>query len=165
MGKKCKSCSGVSGIESIPYMSMAGAIGASIVAEKIDKALTTNADGTPKTNADGTPAYLAANPKIKNAAFLAAGAAATMYADGNEIITGLGLGLAVWGGYNLASSMMTPAATSGLGYVPPSQIAGVRNIPGAYGFSPATVGNYAQGMPIPNYQPEPANSGKIKAGY
>jgi hypothetical protein len=170
MAKKCSSCSGkVSGIENLPYMMIVGGIGAAIVADKVSTALITNADGTPKVNDDGTPSYLVANPKVKDIGFVAVGAGAMAYADGNEIITGLGFGAIVFGGYNLITSYMTPTATSGMygmGYIPPNQIAGVRVIPGAAGYSPGTIGTVYQGMEIPtNYQPQAQmnTSGKIRA--
>lgn len=149
MSKKCKTCSGnVSGIESIPYMLIAGAIGSAVVAKKVDEMLTTNADdGTPKKNADGTPSYLVANPKIKNAAFLAAGIVGSMYADGNEIVSGLSIGAAVYGGYALAADLMTPApGVAGMGYIPPASLGAV-HVPGNAGYSPSSIGNYGR-MPI-----------------
>ena len=145
---KCKTCSkkgSVSGIEDAPYMLVVGSIGAALVADKIDEMATKNADGTPKADS-----YLYKNPKIKNVLFVAAGVGATMYAGGNEAIVGAGVGLAVWGGYNLVKGMMTPATTAGLGYIQPASLGAV-HVPGNAGFSPSNIGR----MNIPKYQQQP----------
>lgn len=118
----CKTCSGEVGamdMGNIKFALIASAVAGSLVADQANKMVTKNADGTPKTTG-----YLVENPKMKDALGVAGGALATMMADGNEYITGLGVGVAIYFGYNLVKSMMTPAATAGIGYIPPQQIAG-----------------------------------------
>jgi hypothetical protein len=162
MAKKCSSCSTgsrVSGIEDLPWMMAVGGIGAVIALDKVTDALTKNADGTPKKNDDGTPAYLVANPKIKDLAYVAAGGAAMMYAGGNEIITGLGLGAVIAGGYSLVNSYMTPAATSGMygmygmSYQQPANL-GAIHVPGNAGYSPSNIGR--TNIPYPQAEAQKA---------
>lgn len=122
MAKKCKSCSAsVDGfsMENIKFGLIGAAVAGALVTDQANKMITQNADGTPKTTG-----YFVENPKAKDAALLLAGAGITMLSDGNEMITGLGVGVAVFGGYNLVKSMMTPTTTAGIGYIAPAQIQG-----------------------------------------
>lgn len=120
---KCKTCSGEVGamdIGNIKFALIASAVAGSLVADQANKMVTKNPDGTPKTTG-----YLVENPKVKDGLYVAGGALATMMADGNEWITGLGVGIAIYGGYNLVKSMMAPAGTAGIGYIPPGNMAGL----------------------------------------
>lgn len=122
MGKKCKSCSAaVDGfsVENINFALIGSAVAGALVTDKVDQFIKKNPDGTPKTTG-----YFVENPKAKDAAILAAGVLTTMMSDGNQMVTGLGVGVAVFGGFNLIKSMMTPAAAAGIGYIAPQQIAG-----------------------------------------
>lgn len=119
---QCKTCSGEVGamdFGNIKFALVAAAVAGAIITDKGNQMLTKNADGSPKTTG-----YLVENPKVKDGLYLAGGALATMLSDGNEWITGLGVGVAVYGGFNLVKSMMTPATNAGIGYIPPQQIAG-----------------------------------------
>lgn len=141
---KCKSCSksDVSGIEAVPYKLLATAVAGNILAKKVGKMLTTNTDGTPKADS-----FLVKNPMVRQLGMVAIGIGATMFADGNELITGAGLGVATEGAMEFIADQMKPKAAVA-GYAP-TQIAG---------YAPTQIGamhqRYAQRMqvPTPAYQ-------------
>lgn len=151
MGKKCSKCSGkkrrsrvaaVNGFDSIPYMEFAAAAVGAIVTGYADKMATTNEDGTAKEG------FFTDNPTAKNAIYVAIGLGLTAFMEG-EMAKGAGIGIAVYGAYNLAQNLMKPADTvtgmgvNGLVYMPPQNIAGYVNglnrIPGDYGVAPDNI--------------------------
>lgn len=135
---KCKSCSksDVSGIEAVPYKLLATAVAGNILAKKVGKMLTTNTDGTPKADS-----FLVKNPMVRQLGMVAIGIGATMFADGNELITGAGLGVATEGAMEFIASK---APQLGIAGYAPTQIAG---------YAPTQIGamhqRYAQRMQVP----------------
>lgn len=129
MATKCKKCSesSVSGMESVPMVEMLAATLTAYTASKVDKALTTNADGTPKTG------FLTENPLVKNALYIAAGVGLASYMQ-DEISKGIAIGSVAYGGFGVIEQFMnqwtgsaTPSAAGlyGVQFVRPQNIAGV----------------------------------------
>ncbi len=160
---KCKTCknksSYVGGIEDIPYMEMIAATLSAVAAGKIDELLTTNSDGTPKVNT------FTESPMIKNAAFIIAGLGLSAYLD-DETAKSAGVGMVVYGGFNLIQSYMNPTAVSGMAQMvgrPPRNIGSVSPMDAApmfsnmaYGVVPSTIGEIETGnelerQPIPDF--------------
>jgi hypothetical protein len=155
--KKCKTCSkdaGVYGIDDIPYTEIVSAVVSAIATAQIDKAVTTNADGTAKEN------FLATNPMMKNALYLVGGGLLTSM-DG-EMYKGAGIGMATYGGFNLVQGLMeqympTTNGVTGLKFVPPQSMVGnvpakqlgLYHIPGNSGVAPSVLGHPQKGMKIP----------------
>lgn len=137
--KKCTASQNVNGFEDAPYMEIASAVVGAIVTGQVDKMITTTDTGTTKDN------YLANNPNIKNAAFLAAGVTLTAFMKG-EMYKGAGIGLATYGAYKLYETAMSNAGVSGLAFMPPRNIAGVngmiRTLPGNYGVAQPNIGSF-----------------------
>jgi hypothetical protein len=152
MAKGCKKCSaGVYGIDDAPYMEIAGAVLGGVLTGKVDEMATQNEDGTPKDN------YFANNPTIKNVAYLAGGIGITAFIPGGldpamrKTLTGVGMGVATYAGYQLVQEFMKPDSVSGLVWKPPTNINGLRTLPGNYGIAPTNIAginyqgsNYAQ---------------------
>lgn len=149
--KTCRQNAGVYGMEDIPYTEIASAIVAAIATAQIDKAVTTNADGTAKDN------FLANNPMMKNALYLVGGGLLTSM-DG-EMYKGAGVGMATYGGFNLVQGLMeqymptsSTSGVQGLQFVPPSRMVGqipaqklgLYSIPGNSGVAPSIIGQHPQ---------------------
>jgi len=152
---KCRSCATsrnaqVTGFEDVPYVELASAVVAGYGASKIDTMITENADGTAKEG------FLVDNPMARNALFIGAGVGIMAYMKG-DMYKGAGIGMASYGGLKLIEGLMTPAdptvtGVNGLKWSPPSNIAGLRSLPGNYGVAPSLVAGTGRSYAGSNYE-------------
>jgi len=134
--KKCKGVAAIHGIEDAPFTEIGIAIVTAVATAQIAKAVTTNADGTPRDN------FLAKNPLALNALYLGGGIWLTSMEG--EMYKGSGMGLAVYGGFGLIDGLMKQFMPT-VGYIPPQAIAGMtlenafKIGPSSYGIQPSLI--------------------------
>jgi hypothetical protein len=140
MARKCKTCSksaSVYGFEDAPYMEIAYVTAGAYATSYVEKFLTTNADGTSKTEG-----MLVEQPMLRKGLFVAGGVGLSAFVQG-DVYKNLGVGMATYGLYGLVEELMKPkdqtTSVTGLKFVPPQNIAGLRTLTGNYGIAPSIV--------------------------